>query len=214
MDRTGLEVFTGDSAPDKPFNRAAARNAAADAAGDWDVACFLDADVYLPELQLYTAITKAVEHDGAALPFTRFVSMNPVTLETRDRVMTGGANFLIAGCVVVTRSAFEEVGGWDESIAGYGWEDGAFLKMMIGLRHLSLVEGTMVAYEHARSMDEEPEAVLERGKPPEVLRYDEQPLADIAADLRAQRALRACYTADSSPEKQGESGETRWQVPS
>ena len=52
----GLSVFLGDSDPARPFNRSAARNAAAAAAGERDVYVFVDADAYIPERQLREAI--------------------------------------------------------------------------------------------------------------------------------------------------------------
>lgn len=185
MERTGYPVYTGDSDPSRPFNRAEARNVAAEAAGDWDIACFIDADTYIPPDQLEQAIALVAKSGGAALPYTRFLSMHPDTGETRERIMTGGANFLISGDVVVARECFDKVGGWDERISGYGWEDGAFLKMVLALSTLELVIGTMVGYEHTRTEDEEPEVVIARGRPPEADEYDTEEPEALARKVRA-----------------------------
>lgn len=185
MERTGFEVFTGDSDPSLPFNRSEARNRAAEAAGDWDIACFIDADTYIPPDQLEEAIERVAISRGAALPYTRFLSMDPMTLASRERIQTGGANFLISGDVVVHRECYDKVGGWDERISGYGWEDGAFLKMVLALSTLELVEGTMVGYEHARTVDEEPETVKAKGKPAETLEYDTDDHEALARKVRA-----------------------------
>ena len=146
----GLEVFTGDSDPDKPFNISQARNRAAAAAGDWDVALFVDADTYIPASQIHKALDIAYYSSGVVMPYTMFKSMNPATGEARARVITGGANFFISGNIVVSRYAFDLLSGFDERFTGWGWEDGAFLKAALMLVPVDQVPGTIVAFEHAR----------------------------------------------------------------
>lgn len=201
-ERRGYEVFEGDSGPG-PFNRAEARNIAAESAGDWDVAAFIDADTFVDEATLAEAIALAHEHGTAVLPYTEFVSMNALTLEVRPRAPQGGANFPISGNVVVSRAAWEAVGGWDEAISGYGWEDGAFLKMLIGLGLLEQVPGRIAAYEHPRTEDEDPNRLLEMGKPTEARVYDALPLDLLARKVRARRAQRARVRAQGAPAREG-----------
>lgn len=170
LNGSGLEVFTGDGHPELPFNRSAARNAAALAAGDWDVAVFCDADTYIPYAQMAEAIAVAVETHGVVMPYTNVVSMNPVTSETRQRVATGDTNFLITGNLVVHKDAFAKF-HWDERIADWGWEDGAFLKTALALVPVNQIPGTIAAIEHAR-VESETHEVGFVARPEVLLEYD------------------------------------------
>jgi hypothetical protein len=178
--QTGLEVVTGDGDPSKPFNRSAARNAAAANAGEADVYVFLDADVYLPHAQLMGAITFAHANGGSALPFSRFRSMNPETNETRERIQLGNVRYVTSGCVAVSRAVWDQV-HWDEEIAEYGWEDGAFLKIASAIAPFAVIPGTMIAFEHARTTEELPEVAM-YARPTRLGAYD---AATDVEDLRA-----------------------------
>lgn len=138
-----LPVFYGDSDPDQPFNRAAARNAAAAAAGDWDVAAFIDADCVADLDTVQRAIDMARENQKAYIPHTAFWSLpergtnrlmtDPKLAETRGGILKlmGQPNIadsvMPSGVVVVPRVAFDAIGGYEEGFIGWGWEDTAFL---------------------------------------------------------------------------------------
>src|SRR5512135_1302320 len=103
-EKMGFEVVTGDSDPDLPFNRSAARNAAAAAAGDADVYCFIDADTYIPEDQLRAAIQLAYNSGTAALAYNCIKAMNPLTGETLERVQPGQeVTFRTSGNIVIAK---------------------------------------------------------------------------------------------------------------
>ena len=176
--RSGLPVYTGDGDPTLPFNRSAARNAAAAQAGDVDVYLFCDADAYVPAEQWRRAANFAHGNDGLALPFSRMKSMNPETGEVRERVQVGNVRYVTSGVVAVSRAVWEQV-HFDEQLAGYGWEDGAFLAIASRLAPFAVVPGTLVSFEHARTADEEPEAAI-AARPERLLAYDaakEDPVA-------------------------------------
>ena len=188
----GLEVFTGDSDLDKQFNISQARNRAAAAAGDWDVALFVDADTYIPEPQIRKALDTAYYAQGVAMPYMMFKSMNPTTGETRERVISGGANFFISGNIVVSRYAFDLLSGFDERFTGWGWEDGAFLKAALMLVPVDQVPGTIVAFEHTRRDYEKSEN--SKGRKPLVI--DEYDAAVTPGDMLA---VVARGTIEASP---------------
>jgi hypothetical protein len=165
-----LQVYTGDSDPDKPFNRSAARNAAALNAGDADVYIFNDADTYIPYAQMAEAVAVVMQTKGVAMPYTNVLSMNPVTSETRQRVATGDTNFLITGNLVVHKDAWSKF-HWDERIGEWGWEDGAFLKTALFLVHVGQVPGTIAAIEHSR-LESETHEVGFVARPPVLDEYD------------------------------------------
>ena len=165
--------FAGDSDPTLPFNRSAARNAAVDAAGPADVYLFVDADTFIPEDQMAEAIYRSYAGDSATLTQTRFLSMDPETGQTVERAATGGANFIICGNIAIAAGAFERLGGWDERLSSWGWEDGALCRLAIHLADLSLVEGTVVSFEHPRTADEDWRVVLPKGRPAALAEYAE-----------------------------------------
>lgn len=170
LEGANLQVYTGDGDPTKPFNRSAARNAAALAAGPADVYIFNDADTYIPYAQMAEAVAIAMSTKGVVMPYTNVLSMNPVTSETRQRVATGDTNFLITGNLVVHKDAWAKF-HWDERIADWGWEDGAFLKTALALVEVSQVPGTIAAIEHARAESETHEVGFV-ARPEILLEYD------------------------------------------
>ena len=116
----GLPVYLGDSGHDR-FHRAASRNAAAYAAGDWDVAIFADADVLLDPANLREAVRQADIYDRVVLPHDRYQSLRKDgrPLQTSTAPTNGGA-------LVLSRQAWSRVQGYDERFAGWGYEDAAF----------------------------------------------------------------------------------------
>jgi hypothetical protein len=125
LERFGWELFLGDRPG--PWARAAAVNAAARAAGDWDVALIADADTIPEEAPVRRAAE--IVGDGAIRPHDRLWSLNasqsvqlsmtgPERVELRKtRLFPGG------GLLVVSRTAWETVGGYDERFIGWGHED-------------------------------------------------------------------------------------------
>jgi hypothetical protein len=137
--RHGLEVHVGDDTTGGAWpNRSAARNAAAVAAGDgWDCLFFADADTFVPVEQLWAAAHLAVEQQRLVLAFDRYVKIPRVFT---DRVLSGRVEFgpkrarqgatvwthHASGAVMVPRTVWDTVGGFDERFASWGGEDRAF----------------------------------------------------------------------------------------
>ena len=115
------------------FSRAAARNQAARQAGDWQVAILADADSIVPPGRLHAAIDLALSSGRMVIAHDRWVNVRP----------DEQADFLTSWCVqytperevfpltvgsmlVVPRAVWDAVGGQDERMTGYGYEDNAF----------------------------------------------------------------------------------------
>jgi hypothetical protein len=192
----GLPVFAADSDPTRPFNRAEARNRAAEAAGEQDAYAFLDADTYIEKPQLMAAIQQAVDLQGAAVPYSRFIEMNPATGEGLDR-RSKTTPYIVTGNVVVSRPAYEQF-KWDERFNEYGFEDGVYLHTLAIFVPCLIIPGTMVTIDHPRNEDEVPETTSER-VPPMLAVYNACPdrasllkvIADAAATLRARQEREA-----------------------
>jgi hypothetical protein len=119
-----------------PFNRSAALNAAAAAAGDWDTAVIIDADVLADPDTVRTAVDVAAATGRMVLAYHERIHLSPKGTEKVLAGFTG--NWRAAGmvqrtyldscssAVVVARSLWDEVGGFDELFSGWGWEDVAF----------------------------------------------------------------------------------------
>lgn len=119
---------------DGPFNRSAAVNTAARAAGEWDVAVVGDSDVVCDPKQLTAAIDRARETGRCTLAYDTYIALNePMTA----RILTGfDGNWLpgkalkmvshVSSLVVVPRRLWDEVGGFDERFVGWGHDDVAF----------------------------------------------------------------------------------------
>ena len=122
------------SSPEGPFNRSAAVNDAA--RGEWDVGIVLDADVIADPARVRAAIQIASETGRVTLPYDLFLGLNkPMT----DRVLAGyegrwtsGVRFKShtheSSIVVVPRTLWDSVGGFDERFVGWGQEDVAFIQ--------------------------------------------------------------------------------------
>jgi hypothetical protein len=116
------------------FNRSAALNLAAAAAGEWDVAVIIDADVICDPEHVREAVRIAADQGRMVVPFT--VRHNLDARGSR-KVMAGydgpweryiAQNYYDqhSSVVAVPRNVWQTVGGFDERFAGWGMEDTAF----------------------------------------------------------------------------------------
>ena len=117
------------------FNAAAARNAAARAAGDWEVAVFVDADtVMLDHEPVRKAVKLAATSGQMVRPYNRYWMTDEAGADALMATGIRPANGVRlhrevqahGGVNVVGRKLWDEVGGYDERFRGWGSEDTAF----------------------------------------------------------------------------------------
>lgn len=146
---------------DGPFNRSAAINAAAKAAGAWDIAVIADADSFCGAAQLHTAVDQAATTGTMVIAYEQYCYLNkPMS----DRVMAGwtgswwdGVEFSLtntcSNMVVVTRKLWNATGGFDEGFVGWGWEDCAFSVCCAAFGGRSRVPGQLWHLWHSPSRE-------------------------------------------------------------
>lgn len=127
-------IVEGSGSGEK-FSRAMAVNAAAAAVGAWDLAVVADSDSFVDPTQLREAIDLARSTRQLTIAYTQWRSL---TEEATVAVLVGGAersfdrvrdgDRAVSGVIVVPRTVWDAVGGFDEKFIGYGWEDFAFAR--------------------------------------------------------------------------------------
>lgn len=129
------QICVADSGHE-PFNRGASVNRAArEARGD--VLVIVDADTFFHREQIRAAV-QLVQDDTWVLPYDVYVNLDNATttrlLSSSPTVQVDpadvGAEFWlrdsVSGLIVLTRSGFGRMGGFDEHFRGWGYEDRAF----------------------------------------------------------------------------------------
>jgi hypothetical protein len=195
-ERHGFRIVTGDTPG--PFSRAGARNAAAEAAGPWAVAVFVDADTIVRDAgPVREAVALATETGGVVVPHDQYVGLS-----------AGGTRLVLAGreegwsmvarrkensplgVLVIARPAWETLGGFDERFTGWGGEDGAFLRAARTLVDVQRLPGEIVHLWHPIAGDK----LAKVKRPPELaFRYgaaEGDPVAMLAilAERRGEEA--------------------------
>lgn len=135
-----------------PFCRGRLINRGAVDVGDWDVLVVTDADVMIDPVQVRHGVDMAVRLGRAVLPFDRYL---PLDEQMTDRVLDGydgtwsdGVDWAAMGAqhshvssvLIVPRSLWDEVGGFDERFVGWGAEDRALhraLNITAGVERVS-----------------------------------------------------------------------------
>lgn len=143
LEEIGGRLVTADADPGE-WNRSQAINRAAAAAGDWDVAVIADADTVQMAATIVEAVEQAGASGGAVVPWstrwklsaegTERFAVDGIRGWNRRRDMdpldptktTGIPVERRGGTVVVSRRAWDAVGGFDEGFVKWGHEDRAF----------------------------------------------------------------------------------------
>ncbi len=136
---TGYRVVEGEHL-DGPFNRSAAINTAARMAGNWDVCVVADSDTWVPGGQLDAAVARCRETARLVYAFDMVVELSRACT---DHILTGGPldwtalgidtvrteqSVIQSSMLVVPRTLFDRVGGFDEGFVGWSAEDNAHHK--------------------------------------------------------------------------------------
>jgi hypothetical protein len=128
-------VFTAPGPLDGPFNRSAALNEAARAAGAWSTAVIADADSWVPRQQLDGAIAIAERTQQLTIAHDLWLNVEADELDDwlTTRTLRWSAKRMavplgVSSMLVVPRSVWDAVGGFDERFCGWGWEDRAFAR--------------------------------------------------------------------------------------
>lgn len=169
--RSLYPVHIADSDGDAKFNRSAARNNAAAAAGEPDVLIFANADTVFLDAH---DITQAVHAAAASISWSlsaRYIETSvsytadalranptavmPDPLSSYERQLSESP----AGYQIVPRVWFEDIRGWDERFgSGWGWEDAAFRDALDVLHAPHERYGTAVHLWHPRGPELAPQA--------------------------------------------------------
>lgn len=155
--RSGLEVFVAD-APGE-WNLAAARNAAAVMAGEWDAAVFTDADTVLGS---YAQLEEAVRLAGR---FERYVAPHDIIHYMIEPGVTAAINGLpLDLCcrdersvrdtwespVVMPRKVWDATGGFDERFRVYGYGNEPMMLCAQAVTELRRLPGPTFHLDHER----------------------------------------------------------------
>lgn len=130
----GWPIFEGHHEEGR-FNASAARNAAALAAGDWEVAVFVDADTIMLDHEPVRQGVKLAARSGQFVrPYQRYwmtdESGADALMATGKRPASGirplRPTDAHGGVNIVPRALWDTLGGYDERFRGWGSEDSAF----------------------------------------------------------------------------------------
>lgn len=116
------------------FNRGKAINTAAREAGDWDVALIIDSDVILGDHRQYVAAVARARETGQ-LVFAH-TEIRDLSQQGTARLQGGWKidEFMVertekntySSALAVPRTLWDDVGGFDERLAGWGYDDWVF----------------------------------------------------------------------------------------
>lgn len=131
LELLGWPIYIGSC--EGRWSRAPAVNDAARKAGDWDVAFIADCDTLIDHAGILRAVEWVRSTGGGVRPHDQRYMLNPQqTLLAMQRGVEAipvgqlQAPHAGGGLDVVTREAWDIVGGMDESYEGWGYEDSQF----------------------------------------------------------------------------------------
>lgn len=163
LEKLNYPIFEGDRVG--PWNRSAAVNAAARSAGDWDVAVVADSDTVDDLSAITRAVKLAAQTGGAVVPWNRRVKLDSTgidwlkcgrggrtPIDRTDRTSPTLSVDMRGGTIVVSRRAWDVIGGFDEGFTEWGFEDVAFRTAVRTLTRLDEIPSTCfhLWHPHAR----------------------------------------------------------------
>jgi glycosyltransferase involved in cell wall biosynthesis len=154
----GIPIVEGDN-KGRVFERARARNVAAELAGNWDVALFCDADILVPRDQLEAALMRSYLTGAYVVAYSH---LHYLTRKgTEQRLRGGGVNSHPEFCesdemvgltwecaYAVRRDIWDTVGGFDERFRGYGGQVAAFFYAYATFGGRSRINGNAYHMDH------------------------------------------------------------------
>jgi len=161
-----LPIHEGDSGS-QPFSTAQSYNRAAEAAGDWDIGVFINTDCFVPYESLRAGIANAQWSEHLTLPHDRTYLLKrgfvPAPEELTPRLVRGRTTDGLhrkspAGVVIIPRSIWDRVGGYDEKFLVWGWEDKALLQ---AVGEFDRLPGPLYHYWHPTRTDKRDAATLD-----------------------------------------------------
>lgn len=145
-----LAITEGDWSP------GAARNLGATCVDD-DVLVFNDADSICPGAQIRAAIESA-QTPGLVFAYTTYMRVAKDGTIADGPYLAAFPNSPSMGAVAISRTSFEEVGGFDESYVGWGYEDIEFVNRCAARWPLRRIPGEVFHLWHGdRRPDDAPE---------------------------------------------------------
>lgn len=173
LETYGWPIFVGDSPG--AWSRAQALNAAAEAAGDWDVALISDADTVGQRHVVVQAAVKALDTGGGIRPHNRLWMLSS---EQSSDLLSFGPEGVVTtfktkshpggGLMVVSRKGWDTVGGYDDSFQEWGHEDSHFNTRLLALAYWDIIEGTAWHLWHERDTTKTPNVMANRQRMREV----------------------------------------------
>ena len=156
-------IVEGLDESEQPMNRAAARNRAAEQAGDWDVAVFLDADTVPDFDNLQRAA--ALAGDGPLVCVQD--KFHSIDRKGTERVLAGEIEPHKAplrwtypnpksSCIAIGRDLWDATGGYDERFQGWGWEDSSLYHACQALAGVERLKGGCFHLWHPKSEEKDP----------------------------------------------------------
>lgn len=144
-DARGWSIYEGHHGADEgKFNRSAAINRAAHAAGEWDQAFIIDGDVIAGDDQIHEALDRTRRWGVLTFAYAAYWTLTKratTQLISRGRLdgdwhkqATFVAVNMSSSIECVPRTLWDEVGGFDETFDGWGWEDVAFMFACAAMR--------------------------------------------------------------------------------
>jgi hypothetical protein len=161
-----FEMFISDS-PGR-FNLPAARNLAANMAGNWDVAVFINSDNLIPIESLKRGFEHALDVNRLVIPWDHYWAMSDAGHKSGYDLEIPVGNYFLeqrwirasesldqplyapGGSVIIPRTVFDRVGGYDERFIGYQPEDAAIL---IEVEEFDRLSGPAYHFWHPRGSD-------------------------------------------------------------